>query len=645
MRLLTAYRQSRQAGGLPEWKAGAWRQVSLSVAFAWLAVLLLCLGGLEAVAADTWNIGVAEGAAGSGVDWQTQSDYLAQRSPGRIVRVLELANKDMNPAIRTRAMDFLLAPPSLALMVAPAGMKPVPVATAKVSVGGGRWRIDQAGLLLVPASSRDIQSLADLAGKNLAVIGADDYAWLMVRREIAAAGHEPPATGTVQVLGNAEKVLQSLKSKQAAAGVVSTNDLSLLVDAGKTQIADWRVVNRQPLLPDFDMQRSTSLYPGLTLFAMPHVSGDSALQLQKILLSMPNNAPSLKGTCIVGWHLPIHDQQVGEMLTELELNPNGGQPAKQDMATLVDNNPVASLLALTALALAVALGITLVSSRHSAARREQLLTQDAQARNKLELCLASVMNLSEDGILFLDTDGSCLYANNAVTNLLGWTPAEMKNKPFYSLVRHAKPDGTPYSKSEDPDLSACQHGTAVQEDHLILRTKSDEELHVGYQAKPLSQQWKTVGAMVMFSDISAQLQEIEAVQIRLQKFEEELEADPTPILVMGIDGLCLEVNSAAVGFFGYKDKADFHGHTLAEFSCFKQEGSDAPAVEILNGYFGQLVADTPLEFPWRCLKADGEEADCYITMLVATPGVEPVIVITVAPLAAAPDADPAGTPA
>ena len=185
-----------------------------------VGLLLTSLAALPLAAAESssLHVGVVQGTPGQ---WGWMCDYLAQRIPGQAFTLVELPRADLHQALRTRQIDFLVAPPPLALAAMPAGLDPIPLATAKT--GNGRWRVDMAGVLLVPMVGGSIKEPADLAGKRIAIAARDDYAWLMVRHALRTEEIDPGVVGSVLFeKGNADGVLRALLAKEADAGMIKS---------------------------------------------------------------------------------------------------------------------------------------------------------------------------------------------------------------------------------------------------------------------------------------------------------------------------------------------------------------------------------------------------------------------------------------
>lgn len=599
-------------------------------------VLLAFLLGLSplalAVEAKSWRVGVVDG---NGGQWQTLEPYLEQRVPGEDFTIVKLAKKDLEQQWKARQVDFLIAYPCQALVSRPWPDKPIPVATVGVHSGNGDGvsRTGVAGVVLVPKSQKNLQDLTQLNGKTVAIVSQDDYAWLIFRHELFSLGLSPEKAGfSVLEAGSGEAILEAIAQGRAEAGVFSSNDLLKLSRQKRIRLADWNVVNRQAILSGLEIPRSTDLYPGMTCFAGTWVPEPVLAQVQKSLLMLPEDAPMFKETCMVSWHLPADPRKLEILFADLGL----GEPRRLDeqpgVSGMIQRHPdaVFTIVLATLTLLFLVIVLFFVYRYRNSVRRQQ--RQDDQAKAGLEVCLDGVMNACCEGIVILDHEGCCIRVNQAAVELLGWSQEEMLETRFESLVHHAHPDGTPYSHGELPDLLACQHGINSGDPHLVLQTKDRGPIHVNYRAYRLKLQWQCLGALVIFSDISAQLREQEENEAALQDFEETFEADQHPSLILERHGVCLEGNQAAAALFGFASPDEFTGRALAEFSAFRQGESQLPAADLLKEYYRRLDTESLVVFPWIFLNATGEEfRGKALLSLDVPPGVDPVIRVSIVP--------------
>ncbi len=80
---------------------------------------------------------------------------------------------------------------------------------------------------------------------------------------------------------------------------------------------------------------------------------------------------------------------------------------------------------------------------------EQYEAEEAlhRATRQRELILESV----DDGIYGIDLDGRLTFINEAGARALGYTPEELTGRDVHEVIHHSHADGTPYSKSTNPD--------------------------------------------------------------------------------------------------------------------------------------------------------------------------------------------------
>jgi PAS domain S-box-containing protein len=122
--------------------------------------------------------------------------------------------------------------------------------------------------------------------------------------------------------------------------------------------------------------------------------------------------------------------------------------------------------------------------------------------HKLDLVLSSV----SDGILGVDKDGAVTFANPAAASMLGYTVAELCDRPVQETVRHTHADGQPCGASDCPTVLALRDGCARQRVGELLLRKDGSVLPVEMVGTPILDGDRAVGVVVVFRDVSERLE-------------------------------------------------------------------------------------------------------------------------------------------
>ena len=145
------------------------------------------------------------------------------------------------------------------------------------------------GSLFVTLKKRgDINGLADLAGKTVAVTGPNAFSYSIALSELAAEGYDPDSFfGAVfPTAYDMRATLRQLRLGTADSAVVRTCFLEELAAAGE-DISDIKPVSLKPVSQMNGCMSSTELYPNWTFLATASLEPRYAREVAKALLSMP----------------------------------------------------------------------------------------------------------------------------------------------------------------------------------------------------------------------------------------------------------------------------------------------------------------------------------------------------------------------
>jgi diguanylate cyclase (GGDEF)-like protein/PAS domain S-box-containing protein len=174
--------------------------------------------------------------------------------------------------------------------------------------------------------------------------------------------------------------------------------------------------------------------------------------------------------------------------------------------------------------------------------------------------------LSGDMLCTADFDGNLLHLNDAWERTLGWTPSELKAKPFIEFVH--------------PDDRA--HTLAQSED--AARGDASASFTNRYQAKNGSYHWlewssrPDLDAGLIFAvarDVTARHRAESSEREARERFRRIFDDSFAGIALLGLDGKILEANRPLATFLGTKPEDLVGQHTLTEFA----EGSEMARIQ------------------------------------------------------------------
>ncbi|MBA3597273.1 MAG: PAS domain S-box protein [Methylibium sp.] len=153
-----------------------------------------------------------------------------------------------------------------------------------------------------------------------------------------------------------------------------------------------------------------------------------------------------------------------------------------------------------------------VTARHEAqaAReatvREQVRRQETEAaaerlrqsKERFELLLDS----SGEGIVGMESDGSCTFVNGAAAAMLGYRPQELLGRSVRDVIRPWQADGSPDRQADDTIERAARNATAIRVDDALFQHKDGPPVPVSYSVNPMTVDGRNTGAVITFTDIT-----------------------------------------------------------------------------------------------------------------------------------------------
>lgn len=161
-----------------------------------------------------------------------------------------------------------------------------------------------------------------------------------------------------------------------------------------------------------------------------------------------------------------------------------------------------------------------------------------------------ILSSSAEGILGLDLEGKHTFANPAAERILGYSSKELIGKASHETWHRKKADGSDFPEDDCPLLQFFSYSKNIYEAEDIFWKKEDRFIHVKYTASPLIREKETIGAVVLFSDISKH----KMAEDELRKKSHVIEQSPLSIVITDLKGNIEYVNPGFSANTGYTFK-------------------------------------------------------------------------------------------
>jgi len=170
----------------------------------------------------------------------------------------------------------------------------------------------EGAVILTRADNLNIRNLIDLKGKRIGMSSEmNNTPFLALKWELASlTDSKIPFFGAVIKKESVSELLQMLKTNEVQAVVLPVCSLENFTQANGTDTSRLRVLNRKSN-SSLSCVHSTSLFPSLTLFGLPHISSD----LTRTIASILNKSSQSN------WNIATDYSQLDRVLRFFDLDP------------------------------------------------------------------------------------------------------------------------------------------------------------------------------------------------------------------------------------------------------------------------------------------------------------------------------------
>lgn len=140
------------------------------------------------------------------------------------------------------------------------------------------------------------------------------------------------------------------------------------------------------------------------------------------------------------------------------------------------------------------------------ARGADPVSHEPEAVQVAERRLSLILDSAGEGIYGLDIDGRTTFVNPAAIQMTGYPPDELLGASQHDLLHHHHADGRPYDSEDCPILACMVHGAVRRVEDEVFWRKDGTSFPVSYVSTPIRDGEVVVGAVVIFSDVTARRQ-------------------------------------------------------------------------------------------------------------------------------------------
>jgi PAS domain S-box-containing protein len=169
-----------------------------------------------------------------------------------------------------------------------------------------------------------------------------------------------------------------------------------------------------------------------------------------------------------------------------------------------------------------------------------------QAKRQNELILQSV----GEGICGIDLEGRITFVNPSAARIIGWAPEELIGKNAHATFHHTRPDGCAYPADECPVNLALQNGVT---DYITSETflrKDGTSFPVEFMTTPIIEDGQTIGAVIIFHDITERKRYEEAIIRAKEEWELTFNTVPDLMMILDTQHRLVRVNKATADRLG-----------------------------------------------------------------------------------------------
>jgi PAS domain S-box-containing protein len=130
------------------------------------------------------------------------------------------------------------------------------------------------------------------------------------------------------------------------------------------------------------------------------------------------------------------------------------------------------------------------------------VARDVSELSALQRRTNLILDAAGDGIVGVDLDGLCTFANPAALTMVGMPASDIVGVHLHDAFHHTRPDGSPYPWEECPSYRSLHSGTAQRVDDDVFYRLDGQPFAVQYATSPTIDEGRVTGAVIVFSDVT-----------------------------------------------------------------------------------------------------------------------------------------------
>jgi PAS domain S-box-containing protein len=129
-------------------------------------------------------------------------------------------------------------------------------------------------------------------------------------------------------------------------------------------------------------------------------------------------------------------------------------------------------------------------------------TQAEDALERITHRYELILESAGEGICGIDLQGRVIFANPAAASMLGYSPAELINRPSHAVWHQTRKNESPHSLEECPIYQGYSQGLQRYGDDEYFWRRDGTGFPVRYFSNPVHKKSELAGAVVVFRDIT-----------------------------------------------------------------------------------------------------------------------------------------------
>jgi diguanylate cyclase (GGDEF)-like protein/PAS domain S-box-containing protein len=516
-------------------------------ALIWVRILAVGLASallvfIPVCSAETVKIGVLATAskAKTVARWQPLAVLLKNAAPNRNFMIKAMTAPEMEMAVASRDLDFVLTDPGHYVLLAKRNGLSVPLATLAVDQNGQRTSVF-GGVIFSRADQASINTLSDVKGKTIAFVDTGSFDGYQIQAlELARVGVRLPQDATLTTTGMPhDSIVESVLAGRADVGFLRSGVLENLARKGLLDVKQIKVLNRQ-LVPGFPLETSTPLYAEWPFGALPHVDEKLSRHVAATLFQLQENTAATRSMGIRGFSVPADYTTVADLLRELRLPPFDEAP-QASMQNDWMRNGLQIIGGFLAIGLILALGAGLLitkrkleTAKRTVLRQEHpLVESDTKLLERLDAIPDLLFELGPDGRFhaFYSPYADPLFFHSG--DLIGQRVADLMSPDAAAAVMAALRDANERGES---------HGRQLE---LALPSGDTRfELSVVRKDRPLNEEPRF---MILLRDVTERNKTEDKIRLAAVVFGHAREG----IMITAADGTIIDVNDTFSLITGY----------------------------------------------------------------------------------------------